>query len=225
MRRTWRTWPASGHLCSPATSRIETGRFAEAARRAVPAVAGRGRRSAARHLRDRPVALVCASKASPANCSSRKNAEKLAIPGIASLGKWYAGQPVMMINSLQALLGAAQMGAVEFHIWNATRKNLDCPDWLILDQDPDPASSWKRMVETMQLTLVVPDRLTAVSGPSRDAHGIDRVEIHRQIDHELMWLRVMPENGPGKTWTISEIRRDPVTLHCLDPRVGACSTL
>ncbi|KVX55398.1 hypothetical protein [Burkholderia stagnalis] len=112
----------------------------------------------------------------------------------------------MMINSLQALLGAVQMGAVEFHIWNATRKNLDCPDWLILDQDSDRASPWKRMVETMQLTLVVPDRLTAVSGPSRDAHGIDRVEIHRQIDHELMWLRVMPENGLGKTWTISEVR-------------------
>ncbi|WP_341774302.1 hypothetical protein [Burkholderia gladioli] len=56
----------------------------------------------------------------------QKNAAKLAIPGIASLGKEYAGQPVIMINSLQALLGAVQMGAVEFHTWNATQRNLAC---------------------------------------------------------------------------------------------------
>ncbi|WP_017917876.1 DNA ligase D [Burkholderia gladioli] len=111
------------------------------------------------HLRNRPVALVRAPDGIAGELFFQKNAAKLAIPDIASLGKEYAGQPVMMINSLQALLGAVQMGAVEFHTWNATQRNLDCPDRLILDLDPDPALPWKRMVEATQLTLVVLEEL------------------------------------------------------------------
>ncbi|TRX73649.1 DNA ligase D [Pseudomonas mangiferae] len=115
------------------------------------------------HLKDRPVALVRAPEGIAGELFFQKNAARLAIPGIETLGKEYSGQPVMLINSLQALIGAVQMSTVELHTWNATAADLERPDRFILDLDPDPALPWKSMVEAVQLVLTVLDELGLVS--------------------------------------------------------------
>ena len=110
-------------------------------------------------LKDRPVALVRAPDGIAGELFFQKNAERLAIPGITTLDKELTGQPIMIINSAEALIGAVQMSAVELHTWNATSDNLDKPDRFVLDLDPDPALPWKSMVEATQLTLSVLDEL------------------------------------------------------------------
>ncbi|MFY0731646.1 DNA ligase D [Pseudomonas sp. NFX15] len=110
-------------------------------------------------LKDRPVALVRAPDGIGGELFFQKNAEHLAIPGITTLDKQLTGQPVMLINNAEALIGAVQMSTVELHTWNATSDNLDKPDRFVLDLDPDPALPWKRMVEATQLTLSVLDEL------------------------------------------------------------------
>ena len=115
------------------------------------------------HLAKRPVALVRAPDGIAGELFFQKNAERLAIPGIEMLGKEFAGQPVMMINNAEALVGAVQMSTVELHTWNATAKNMDHPDRFILDLDPDPALPWKSMVEATQLTLAILDELGLTS--------------------------------------------------------------
>ncbi|WLG71042.1 DNA ligase D [Pseudomonas brassicacearum] len=110
-------------------------------------------------LADRPVALVRAPDGIAGELFFQKNAERLAIPGITSLDKALTGQPVMIINNAEALIGAVQMSTVELHTWNATSVDLDKPDRFVLDLDPDPALPWKSMVEAMQLTLSVLDEL------------------------------------------------------------------
>ncbi|WP_335944791.1 DNA ligase D [Pseudomonas sp. G166] len=110
-------------------------------------------------LADRPVALVRAPDGIAGELFFQKNAEHLAIPGITSLDKALTGQPVMIINNAEALIGAVQMSTVELHTWNATTVNLDKPDRFVLDLDPDPALPWKSMVEATQLTLSVLDEL------------------------------------------------------------------
>ncbi|WP_460096339.1 DNA ligase D [Pseudomonas sp. S3_C01] len=110
-------------------------------------------------LADRPVALVRAPDGIAGELFFQKNAERLAIPGITSLDKALTGQPVMIINNAEALIGAAQMSTVELHTWNATSVDLDKPDRFVLDLDPDPALPWKSMVEATQLTLSVLDEL------------------------------------------------------------------
>jgi bifunctional non-homologous end joining protein LigD len=110
-------------------------------------------------LKDRPVALVRAPDGIAGELFFQKNAERLAIPGITTLDKDLTGQPVMMINNAEALIGAVQMSTVELHTWNATSDKLDKPDRFILDLDPDPALPWKSMVEATQLTLSVLDEL------------------------------------------------------------------
>ncbi|WQG57816.1 hypothetical protein RHM66_23415 [Pseudomonas sp. RTB3] len=65
----------------------------------------------------------------------------------------------MLINNIEALVGAVQMNTIELHTWNAVSKNLQKPDRFILDLDPDPALPWKSMIEATQLTLTVLDEL------------------------------------------------------------------
>ncbi|WP_413791055.1 MULTISPECIES: DNA ligase D [unclassified Pseudomonas] len=110
-------------------------------------------------LKDRPVALVRAPDGIAGELFFQKNSERLAIPGITSLDKALTGQPVMIINNAEALVGAVQMSTVELHTWNAMSVDLDKPDRFVLDLDPDPALPWKSMVEATQLTLSVLDEL------------------------------------------------------------------
>ncbi|KQZ87836.1 DNA ligase D [Pseudomonas sp. Root562] len=110
-------------------------------------------------LKDRPVALVRAPDGIAGELFFQKNAERLAIPGITTLDQKLTGQPMMVINNAEALVGAVQMSTVEMHTWNATSDNLDKPDRFVLDLDPDPALPWKRMIEATQLTLTVLDEL------------------------------------------------------------------
>ncbi|WP_150305285.1 DNA ligase D [Pseudomonas saliphila] len=110
-------------------------------------------------LANRPVALVRAPDGLSGELFFQKNPDRLSIPDLQTMDKEYSGQPVMMINSVEALVGAVQMSTIEFHTWNATSADLERPDRFILDLDPDPALPWKAMIEATQLTLTVLDEL------------------------------------------------------------------
>ncbi|MFK3788972.1 DNA ligase D [Pseudomonas piscis] len=111
------------------------------------------------HLQQRPVALVRAPQGLAGELFFQKHAAQLAIPGLRTFTKAQAGQAAMVIEDLPALLGAVQMNMLELHTWNATSKDFDRPDRLVLDLDPDPTLPWKTMVEACQLTLTLLDEL------------------------------------------------------------------
>ena len=111
------------------------------------------------HLHDRPVALVRAPDGLGGELFFQKNAAQLKIPGLVTYSKAEAGQPVLIVNRPQTLLGAVQMNMLELHTWNGTDKDFDKPDRFVLDLDPDPALPWKSMVEATQLALTLLDEL------------------------------------------------------------------
>ncbi|PMQ08680.1 hypothetical protein PseAD21_23555 [Pseudomonas sp. AD21] len=164
-------------------------------------------------LKDRPVALVRAPDGIAGELFFQKNAERLAIPGITTLDKDVTGQPMMLINNAEALIGAVQMSTVELHTWNATTVDLDKPDRFVLDLDPDPALPWKSMVEATALTLTVLDELglkvfLKTSGgkgihlvvPLTRKHGWDEVKdfSHAIVSHmaKLLPERFSSVSGP-----------------------------
>ena len=164
-------------------------------------------------LKDRPVALVRAPDGIAGELFFQKNAERLAIPGITTLDKDVTGQPVMLINNAEALIGAVQMSTVELHTWNATTVDLEKPDRFVLDLDPDPALPWKSMVEATALTLTVLDELglkafLKTSGgkgihlvvPLTRKHGWDEVKdfSHAIVSHmaNLLPERFSAVSGP-----------------------------
>lgn len=113
------------------------------------------------YLRNRPVSLVRAPDGVGGEQFFQKHAERLAIPNIKHLDpKLDPGHARLMeIDSVPALVGAAQMGCIEFHRWGATRDRIETPDHFVLDLDPDPALPWRSMLEATRLTLAVLDEL------------------------------------------------------------------
>ena len=113
------------------------------------------------YLDNRPVSLLRAPEGVGGEQFFQKHAERLAIPNIKHLDP--ALDPgharLMEIDSLPALVGAAQMGCIEFHTWGATSDRIETPDHFVLDLDPDPALPWRSMLEATQLTLTVLDEI------------------------------------------------------------------
>jgi bifunctional non-homologous end joining protein LigD len=113
------------------------------------------------HLKDRPVALVRTPEGIKGEQIFQKHKQTLAIPHIRELDPTLdpGHAPLMVIDSLEALIGAAQMGTVELHTWNATAAHIDKPDRMIFDLDPDPKLPWKSMLEATELLLTLLDEL------------------------------------------------------------------
>jgi bifunctional non-homologous end joining protein LigD len=116
-------------------------------------------------LHNRPLALVRAPEGISGELFFQKHADKLAIPHITQLDP--ALDPkhgaLLVIDSAEALVGAAQMGTIELHCWNAVAPDLEHPDRFVLDLDPDPALPWKRMIEATQLTQTLLDEIGLAS--------------------------------------------------------------
>lgn len=113
------------------------------------------------HLDNRPVSLLRLPEGLAGEQFFQKHSEHLSIPEVkqldAALDPGHAR--LMEIDSLGALVGAVQMGTVEFHTWGATSDRIERPDRIILDLDPDPALPWKSMLDATRLTLAVLDEL------------------------------------------------------------------
>jgi bifunctional non-homologous end joining protein LigD len=112
-------------------------------------------------LKNRPVYLLRAPEGITGEKFFQKHSNRMQIPGIDTLDPSVDPEhaPLMAINSVQALIGAAQMGAIELHTCSATADLIDRPDCMVFDLDPDHDLPWKAVVEGAQLTKVVLDEL------------------------------------------------------------------
>ncbi|MEM5437108.1 DNA ligase D [Paraburkholderia diazotrophica] len=116
------------------------------------------------HLKDRPVALVRAPEDIGGELFFQKHSQKLSIPNITQHpGLDPDHPPLLTIESEAALVGAAQMGTIELHTWNAVAASIEKPDRMVFDLDPDPALGWKRMIEAAQLTRELLEELGLAS--------------------------------------------------------------
>ncbi|RZF30265.1 DNA ligase D [Paraburkholderia sp. UYCP14C] len=112
------------------------------------------------HLRERPVALVRAPDDIGGELFFQKHSQKLSIPHVTQHEGLDPGHPPLItVDTLAALVGCAQMGTVEFHTWNAVASNIEKPDRMVFDLDPDPSLGWDRMIEAAQLTRSLLDEL------------------------------------------------------------------
>ncbi|MEA3086273.1 MAG: bifunctional non-ous end joining protein LigD [Paraburkholderia sp.] len=116
------------------------------------------------HLQDRPVSLVRAPEDIGGELFFQKHSQKLSIPNVTQHPGLDSGHPPLItVDTLKALVGAAQMGTVEFHTWNAVVSNIEKPDRMVFDLDPDASLGWDRMIEAAQLTRSLLEELGLTS--------------------------------------------------------------
>ncbi len=101
------------------------------------------------HVADRPLTLVrCPS--GHGDCFYQKHIGRTAHPAILRVEIPGDPEPYGAVRNVQGLVACAQLGVLELHTWGAHRDRVERPDRIVLDLDPDPTVSWKRVVAAAQ---------------------------------------------------------------------------
>ena len=98
------------------------------------------------HIADRPVSIVRCPEGSAKPCFFQKHVNATLPPGIGSVDvpdkKTGAIEPYITLSTPEALAGLAQLGVLEVHPWGSRNADLEHPDRLIFDLDPDESPPW-----------------------------------------------------------------------------------
>ena len=102
------------------------------------------------HIVDRPLSLVRCPEGAGKPCFFQKHVNHTLPPGITGVDvpdkKTGVPEPYITITSANArpetLAGLAQMGVLEVHPWGSKNDDLEHPDRLIFDLDPDESLPW-----------------------------------------------------------------------------------
>ena len=116
------------------------------------------------HLRHRPVSLVRAPQGIGGELFFQKHSDNK-ITGLTQLDPalWPGHDSLLSVDTVEGLIGAAQLNVVEFHTWNSTIKRIDAPDRIVFDLDPGEGVSWARLQEAAALTRAMLDELGLAS--------------------------------------------------------------
>lgn len=93
-----------------------------------------------RHAADRPLSLLRCPGGLSGECFFQKHAGKGFPAAVRTMAIEETGgdtEDYMYVTTPEGLVGAAQMGTLEFHIWGAARDRIERPDRMVLDLDPD----------------------------------------------------------------------------------------
>jgi bifunctional non-homologous end joining protein LigD len=117
------------------------------------------------HLRGRPVSLVRCPGGAGAECFFQKHLED-EVRGIRKVDLSPEGErdePYPVIVNRRGLVELAQRSTVEIHLWGARADAVAKPDRLVIDLDPGPGVSWRRVAEAARLVRSLLEELGLAS--------------------------------------------------------------
>ncbi len=107
------------------------------------------------HIAGRPLSLVRCPEGSAKPCFFQKHVNSMLPPGIGSVDvpdkKTGVIEPYITLTDKsatpEALASLAQLGVLEVHPWGSRNDDLEHPDRLIFDLDPDESLTWPTVTE------------------------------------------------------------------------------
>ena len=103
------------------------------------------------HVVDRPLMLLRCPQGQAGQGFFQKNAGVSIPKGIAPVKipneKGGPASTYLRIETAQGVVGLVQLGVIEIHIWGSRAQQLEKPDRIVFDLDPDPTVPWERVVE------------------------------------------------------------------------------
>ncbi len=102
------------------------------------------------HLADRPVSFVRCPEGTGHQCFYQRHLAAGMPTDIHAVHPRKHGEEetYLAVSDINGLLSLVQFGALEIHPWGAPASDVDHPDRLIFDLDPDPSVGWATVVET-----------------------------------------------------------------------------
>jgi bifunctional non-homologous end joining protein LigD len=115
------------------------------------------------HLRSRPTVLLRCPEGLGQECFYQKHAGSWAPSSLrrVPIREKRKTSDYLVVDDVAGLVSLVQMGALEFHTWNAQADSLETPDRLVFDLDPGPDVPWPAVRTAARLVRA---RL--------DAHGL-----------------------------------------------------
>ncbi len=114
------------------------------------------------HVKGRPLTLVRCPEGAEKGCFYMKHSgvwapealRRVKIQEKTKIGEY------LVVDDLQGLVSLVQMGILEIHTWNALADDIERPDRVVFDLDPDPSVGWDRVTVA---ALALRERLHALS--------------------------------------------------------------
>ncbi|MGC1871473.1 MAG: DNA ligase D [Acidobacteriaceae bacterium] len=104
------------------------------------------------HIVDRPLSIVRCPQGSTKPCFFQKHVTDSLPDGIDGIDirgrRSGVVESYITLSSALGLAGLAQMGVLEIHPWGSTNSDIEKPDRLVFDLDPDEAIPWKTLAES-----------------------------------------------------------------------------
>jgi bifunctional non-homologous end joining protein LigD len=104
------------------------------------------------HVTGRPLSLVRCPSGTGKKCFYQKHLGPGMPPGIGGVEipdkRGNGSETYVTVKGEESLAGLAQMNVIEIHPWGSTNEDLEHPDRIIFDLDPDEAVSWKTLCES-----------------------------------------------------------------------------
>ncbi|WP_446745461.1 DNA ligase D [Silvibacterium acidisoli] len=101
------------------------------------------------HIEGRPLSLVRCPEGTGKECFFQKHNNRMLPEIVGSVGvpdkKTGKVEPYITLSSREALASLAQIGVLEIHPWGSRNDDLEHPDRVIIDLDPDAAVAWKTL--------------------------------------------------------------------------------
>ena len=101
------------------------------------------------HIADRPLSVVRCPDGIGKPCFFQKHVSSGLPPGVSNVSipnrKTGREEEFLTVNTVEGLLGLAQLGVLEIHPWGSKNDSIEKPDRIIFDLDPDEAVSWKTL--------------------------------------------------------------------------------
>ena len=104
------------------------------------------------YVADRPLSLVRCPEGTGHPCFFQKHVNHALPPGLKSVDvpdkKTGKVEAYITLLTPEALAGLAQMGVLEIHPWGSKNNDLEHPDLIIFDLDPDEEISWRTLADS-----------------------------------------------------------------------------
>jgi bifunctional non-homologous end joining protein LigD len=108
------------------------------------------------HIANRPLSLVRCPDGAGKPCFFQKHTSATLPPGIETIDvpdkKTGKPEPYITLSTRESLAALAQMGVLELHPWGSKNDDLEHPDRIVIDLDPDESLPWRTLTKAAKET-------------------------------------------------------------------------
>jgi bifunctional non-homologous end joining protein LigD len=108
------------------------------------------------HIANRPLSLVRCPEGAGKPCFFQKHTSTTLPPGIETIDvpdkKTGKPEPYITLSTRESLAALAQMGVLELHPWGSKNNDLEHPDRIVIDLDPDESLPWSTLTRAARET-------------------------------------------------------------------------